>query len=311
MGIFSFKHSKHSRRRPDKLTNRQQGSRTFMHYYGAQNSRNREEVQSSNIRGIKDTGMRNSTSQRVVRLAKTRAHSLPTYVAIVVIIASLLYSSVLGSKPLVVVSADTGLFTKTYYEDYAARLASGSIMNRSKLTFDSRSFSSKLRDALPEVKEANVHIPLLGRRLVVGLSFVAPAYIFRVSGRDYIVGENGVVLAAASDVDKSKAAHLRLLEDKAPLQVSVGKTVLLASDVAFIRTVTNELAANGITVTSMVLPQGAGELYAYTSSYYIKFSFVGDAKQQVGACIAVLHTLGNTLPAEYIDARVGERVFVK
>jgi hypothetical protein len=213
----------------------------------------------------------------------------------------------------VLVANGQGLHARSYYEAQATKILNSSVFNRSKMTFDSRSFENDFMSEIPEIKDVTVHIPLVGKKLVVGLAFERPAYIFTVSGKDYVVGESGVILANASDVDALKLANLRRLEDKAPLQVTVGKPVLLTSDIAFIDTVYSELTGHTVGIDHMVLPQGAGELYVYPTgaNYFIKFSLSGDAKQQAGAYFAVMKNRGDAIPNEYVDVRIGERVFVK
>lgn len=302
------KRRQQTRRRPvlDVSSSSAKVVRRYTHYYGSEESSNNDVVRPHNLND-------ETTRSRIKRLPKVRAHSLPTYIAVVVIIASLFYSSIVGNRPLVIVAPDAGLHNKEYYENQANIIMSKSILNRSKLTFDTHAFAENFKNSNPEVRNVNVHIPLLGRRLVVGISFVKPAYTFRVNSKDYILGENGVIIANAGDVKSSWTDSLIKIEDKAPLDVTVGKTVLLGSDVDFVNTLIDELRSNGLELKSITLPQGAGELYVYlkNNSYFIKFSLVGDVRQQTGALFSVLRTMGNSIPTEYIDVRVGERVFVK
>lgn len=287
------------RRRP--LSQPKNNTQNYTHYYGKEQQRH--------TISRKDE----SKPRETVRQSSAKASSIPTYLAIIVIITSLLYSSFISSTPIVLVPSQQGLRDKSFYQQQASEVISHSIFNKSKFTFDSRSFKEQLMTLSPEVDDVTVHIPLTGRKLVVGLVFERPAYVFTVSGKDYVVGANGVILAEAKDVTTTARENLRILEDKAPLTVSVGKPVLLTSDIAFIDTVYAELTAKGTVIDKMVLPQGAGELYVYVkdNNYFIKLSLSGDARQQAGAYSAVMKTLGDAKPNEYVDVRVGERVFVK
>jgi hypothetical protein len=139
-------------------------------------------------------------------------------------------------------------------------------------------------------------------------------YIFTVSGRSYVVGENGVILADASQIDSYKKADLRHINDNAPLNVAVGKAVLLASDIAFMEQMYGELLSAGVEVGDAILPLGAGELHIRpkNETYIIKFSLTGEARQQVGAYLAVRDSGALAMkPQEYVDVRLAERVFVK
>ncbi|MEI7631985.1 MAG: hypothetical protein WCJ60_01535, partial [bacterium] len=129
-----------------------------------------------------------------------------------------------------------------------------------------------------------------------------------------IVGENGVILADANEIESAKKEKLHYLKDEAPLNVSIGKPVLLTSDIDFLESMYKELAIANIEVVTSKLPLGAGELHVQVKDkkYIIKLSLTGDAAQQVGAYLAVLKNVESaSLAQEYIDVRLGERVFVK
>ena len=128
------------------------------------------------------------------------------------------------------------------------------------------------------------------------------------------VNANGKILGRANDVVSPDAiASLRTIKDLTPISVKLGQTVLLASDVAFMQTVFSELERADMKAQTAVLPQGAGELHIelQDKTYKVKFSLLGDARQQVGALIATVQSLGDAVPQEYVDVRLSERVFVK
>ena len=298
MKNISFKR-KQQRRRPlaDATTKR---SANIPRYYKSQDVN----ITTDNKRN------KNAPSRKSKKLQISR---LPTYFALVLIAGSLVYSSIINNNINVVMLPGSGLREASFYTDKASSLMSDSILNKSKFSFDAAAYRQNLEAAIPEIDSSKVSIPLVGSSLSVGLTFVKPAFIFRVNGIDYIVGDNGVLLAVKKDIDESKIANLKLIEDTAPLRVTVGSSVLLQSDIAFILTVINELERAGIIVKSALLPKGAGEVYisSDTLPYIIKFSFIGDARQQVGAYLAVKNTLGGNVPKDYVDARLGERIFVK
>lgn len=289
-----------SRRRPQ-----QQGSvsKQYTHYYGKEESR----------QNIHRTEEEKSSKRVLNRVPKAQKKSLPTYIAIVVIIATVFYSSLLSKNTVVLLPDDAALYPKEVYENLASDILHDDILSFSKITFNSNAFANKLKEKSPEIQDVSVRIPLIGRKLVVGLGFVRPAYIFSVNNKEYVVGTNGVIVAEARRVDPSSIATLRKIEDRAPLKAGVGTPVLLGSDVAFIDTITQELTNKQVTIDKMVLPQGAGELHVYVTNpnHFIKFSITGDAKQQVGSYFAVMKNLGDAKPSEYVDVRVGERIFVK
>ncbi len=302
MSLLSIK--KQKRRRP---TNDYPRSNTpiYNDYYRSESKRTNT---AAHAKGAGGEG-----PARRVRVSAQARH-IPTYIAVTLIIFSLAYSSIISNNVLVITPSGQGLFDRVYYESVARSVMQRSIFNKTKFTFDARRFKDDFLKELPEVKDVNLSIPLAGKKPVAGVTFVKPLYVFTVSNNEYIVGENGVILANAQDVASSKKDSLRRIADEAPLDVSVGKPVLLTSDIAFMQIMFKELEKAGVSISSARLPLGAGELYVQLSDkqYLIKFSLSGDAAQQVGAYLAVIKSLQpNALPSEYIDVRLAERVFVK
>ena len=167
---------------------------------------------------------------------------------------------------------------------------------------------------MPEVEDVTVSIPLVGRKPVIGLSLVPAQFLLSMpGGKAYILGENGVVLADARKVGQKKQLGLQLLQEDVPLEVSVGHVIMTATDIAFLNTVTSELKKANLEVSRLQLPVGAGELHVHlkTEPYIIKFAFNGDARQQVGAFLALKSQLSSTPPSSYVDVRIGERVYIK
>ena len=298
MSISLFGRKQH-RRRPVQVVDERRAT-SIPRYY-----KNEERSKTGPENRKKDAPRRRQTNQHLSRL--------PTYFAVAIMTGSLAYSSIINNNIHVVIPLNQGLYDASYYQQKASQLMSDSIFNKSKFSFNSTSYRQNLESAIPEIESSKVSIPLVGVSISVGFVFVQPAFIFRVNKIDYIVGDNGVLLAKASDIDDAKLAGLKLIEDAAPLKVSVGSSVLLQSDIAFIKLVISELARASITMHSALLPLGAGEIYIRSEGlpYIIKFSLIGDARQQVGAFLAVKKSIVDSTPNEYIDARLGERVFVK
>lgn len=249
------------------------------------------------------------------RQASLHAKRIPLYLAMMAIVAAVLFASLLQTKPTILIDEDKSLQNKQHYVDSAQSILQKSPFNRSKLSFDSVAFKDNMLAANPELQGVNVAIPLTGRKLTIGLSFIPSVFLFKASnGNQVIVGSNGVVQANASDVDNTKLVNLLSINDSAPIKSDIGSAVLLPSDVDFITSVVSELKAATIEVESIALPLGAGEVHIMPkgSTYIIKFSLSGDPKQQTGAYLTILKQPNIIQPqTQYIDVRLGERVFVK
>lgn len=302
MGIFT-KQKKQRVRPPVKL------GKTVSRYTDYYKS----EANTNVVKNTTDLQSRNRVVQK--RQPSLRIQSLPTYIALLVMVMSIVYGLSLNGTAAVVTGNKQGLRPPSYYESVAAELLSRSVFNKSKLSFDTRKFSSDFLQAVPEAQNVTVAVPLVGRNIVLGVTFVTPSYIYVVNNTEYILGSNGVILAEASSSATAGQASLKKITDSAPLQVRVGQTVLLASDITFMNTVFEELRLAEMPVKSIALPEGAGELHVslMNNSYIVKFSLLGDAAQQVGAFKATIAQLAqeSAQPTEYIDVRLAERVYVK
>ena len=251
----------------------------------------------------------------VKRNTSKHIRSIPTYIALLLIVVSVIWASSLSGKTAVVTGNYAGLHSQDHYEKIANELMTKDIFNKSKISFDTRTYKENLLKAIPELQDVVVSVPLVGRNIVLGLTFVKPAYLYTVNNINYVLGSDGVILSEASGVSSEVLGPLKRLTDVAPLKVSIGQTVLLSSDILFINKVFNDLEGAKKEIKSVTLPEGAGELYVslVNEPYSIKFSLLGDAQTQIGAYIATIEKLQaeGTMPSEYIDVRLGERVFVK
>lgn len=254
------------------------------------------------------------TKRSPTRNIQKHARSLPTYGALLLIVLSLLYASMLSGDVRIVMGTQTGLYTKESYEQRARQLLGSSIANKTKISLDIKAYKNKLLEDIPEFQDVQVSVPIIGKNVTVGVTFVEPAFLYEQRSDVYVLGANGKILGLARDVVSAESiATLRTIKDMTPISVKPGQTVLLATDVTFMQTVFSELERSDLKARTAILPQGAGELHIelQDKAYKVKFSLLGDARQQVGAFLATVQSLGDAAPQEYVDVRLSERVFVK
>ncbi len=245
---------------------------------------------------------------------------LPTYIAIILVGVSFVYALTLDTNPKVLLGkssdSNTLLRSSATYQTAISAMLEESIFNRSKLTLNTETIAAKIQKKFPEIQQATVSLPFIGRRPVIGLDPAEPALSF-VSGNDtFIMANDGRLLIRVSDMVKGSAVpKLPTVQDESSIPAEQGEQVLPKENVTFITTVLYQLSAKKITVDSMQLPKAPNELRARISGtkYYVKFSLVGDARVQSGAFLAVYDRLKsqNVTPAEYIDVRVEDRVYFK
>ncbi|HVU59954.1 MAG TPA: hypothetical protein VHC98_03910 [Candidatus Saccharimonadales bacterium] len=207
----------------------------------------------------------------------------------------------------------TFLHSTATYQQAAAKLLSGSVLNRNKLTVDLSGVAAALQHQFPELASVSVSLPLAGHRPIIYITPTKPVLELTTTTRNtYVIDANGRVLSMVTS--GSTALALAQVEDQSGTPVTIGQLALPGSTVSFIQSVLYQLKQKQVGVARLVLPAGKSELDLYPSGqpYFVKFN-LADATpvQQAGTFLAVRHALmeqGKT-PTQYVDVRVGGRAY--
>jgi hypothetical protein len=240
---------------------------------------------------------------------------------LIVAVACLVSMVSLSQKPKIValrtVEGAELLQPTEVYQSAADKLFQSSILNRTKLTINTGKISRQLAEQFPELSSATITLPLLAHRPIVYLEPVQPALVLSTTNGSYIVDTTGKALLPSIGLLAASNGSLPNVIDQSGLKVEVNKRVLPGNDVAFIRTVSAQLAARQIAVASLTLPAGSQQLDVRLSNkpFFIKFNLADykSARLQAGSFLAVnasLERQGIT-PTEYIDVRVIGRAYYK
>lgn len=252
------------------------------------------------------------------RTGLERLKHLPTTVALIAIVGCVFYASILNNHPRVMIAASTTgkpLQRPTkVYEEYISKQLSSSVMNKSKLTFDSQSVTEGLQKQFPEVANAIVTIPLVGHRPVVHIAVSSPAFILASTSGAYYISTDGKPLVKVSEV-ANPLSNMATLTDETNLPVTIGKQILPTDTVTFVTGVIKQLQATNTPIQSVTLPLEANELQIRVVGlpYVIRYNTLGDPRLETGTFLAVKKHLENSReePKEYIDVRVDERAYYK
>jgi cell division septal protein FtsQ len=245
---------------------------------------------------------------------------LPSIIASVVVIISIVYGSTLDTNPKVITinstnSSPTFLREKAVYQEKAQQILQHSFGSRFKLTINSKQVANQLQSSFPEISSASVTLPLLGHRPVIALEATKPAIVVTGQNNAYVVDTRGLVIMKTNEAARSGLSGLPVAEDQSGLPMGVGKAILPSEDVKYIAEVDAQLKAKQIAIESITLPNLARELRVRTQgqSYYIKFNLSLDSKTSVGTYLALRDKLNkeHITPAEYIDLRVEEKAYYK
>lgn len=235
-------------------------------------------------------------------------------VVVLVCVGKILYVS--GSPKIVVKQTDSGqsetfLQPESVYAAAAAKDLRSGLANRLKLTADVTDISQSLMRQFPELESASVVLPLIGNRPIVYLTPAQPSLIMQASdGGNFALNDSGTALAKVTEVP----AGSLLVQDQTGSQPRPGEQVLPGATVGFIQTVAYQLKAAKLQPQSFTLPAtSAYELDVRLAGkpYLVRFNLQASALEQSGAVVATIAHLGSTVPNQYIDARVPERIYYK
>jgi len=252
---------------------------------------------------------------------KLRLRHVPTLIAGLLILASVLWALSLAPEPRVSVVNEQNVASKAIlrpvgeYQKAARDLMRQSVLTRNKLTLDTSGIERNLQEQFSEITNVAVVVPVISRTPVVYVQVAEPVLDLENASGRFVIDEKGRAVIGASQVGDLARLKLIPVKDAAQLAIKAGNQVLTAHDVAFMRTVRDQLAAKGVKVSRMELPAQAGQVHAFPEGkpYYIKFTTTADALQQAGTFLALNQFLEGkkVTPKEYVDVRVPERAYYK
>lgn len=241
----------------------------------------------------------------------------------IIIILFLVIANTTISDAIVKINSDSQASMYRSLEEYSEginNIFASNIKNRSKFTLNSSSFESKIKTQFPEVKTAVVVTPLAGRRLQVGLELEKPLARLNqsLSNSQAVLSESGtVVLEDDATVINEQFAQIPSISIP-NITYSVGDQILTSSEAGLIRLLVSEF--DGSTpyrhkVKSIEFDVQKREIRVRFEGvgYYAKLTPERESRVQVGALVSTLRSTGEqgSLPTDYIDVRVDDRVFVK
>ncbi len=200
------------------------------------------------------------------------------------------------------------------YQVAANKLLGSSVLNRNKITIDTRKVSTGLAAQFPELAGASITLPLLAHKPVVYIEPAQPIFILAAHNGSFLIDRSGKAILLQDNVAAQALLKLPTVTDQSNLPVTLGHLVVPATSVKTIQAINAQLAAKGFQVTAMALPSAASELDVNLAGqpYFIKFSLQTDnARQQAGTFLATQSQLKkqNITPAHYIDVRVAGRAY--
>lgn len=255
---------------------------------------------------VERKGLRPSTFKRV-RL-------IPTYLALVAIFGSIVYSTTLSTTPTIVFAGDPSPFRSTAeYKSLAEKILASSLLNHSKLTINTSSINNSFLAQAPELDAAKLVLPIIGRRPTLTLHARQPALILATKTNALIIDESGKAVSDARQLPSSLREGLLTLQDDSGLEVHSGDQAVTKETVQFILEANRQLKSKNLAIERLTLPVTPNEVDIHIQGlkYYVKADVTADVRVQIGSFLAVKDKLGSKPPGEYMDVRVEEKVFYK
>lgn len=246
---------------------------------------------------------------------------LGVIIAVLVIVACLFtvlrLSPSVKIVPLTESSNNYLLHNESVYAEATASILKNSPVNSNKITIDTSSVATQLKQQFPELADVSITLPLLGHRPIVYVQPTKPVFILAASrGQAFVIDNNGRALIDTARADGLSSLNLPVINDRSGLEIQQNDIALPGSDVQFIKEVISQLKAHHVGIKAMSLPPVSSELDVVPAgtNYHVKFNLHStNPRQQAGAFLAVRQKLQaeNTTPASYIDVRVDGRAYYK
>lgn len=272
--------------------------------------------------GYERTRMRSAEVTLDMREQTTRQwlRSIPVLLTGVVLAVCLGYNLLVSTNPRIIFvgsgAADQTLLQDREVYSMAVRgVLEESVFNRSKLTFQADSVRQSLEEQFPELESVRVSLPFMGIKPVVHIEPATPALVLVASdGASSVLDASGRVISM--DVGRvPQTESIAVVNDRSGLEAGIGALLLPGDNIAFIHSFLYQLRQKDYEVESLTLPAGVQELEVRLQgrAYVVRLSLREDARQQAGALIATLEYLRDARiqPKQYIDVRVGERMYYR
>ena len=238
------------------------------------------------------------------------------------VIIFLFFANLTLAGPAVGVSSENkGSFRpEQEYLQGAQQIFSSSMMNRIKLTVNTRSFEKSMKQKFPEIAHATIIVPLAGRELQVLVELSEPFSRLLLAGNSQaVLSTDGRVLDSIEAQKATQSTFADLFQVSMPsVSAEAGQQIVTTQELQLMRLLQSEF--DGSTpqrplLSSIEFDAQKREMRVRFKgvSYFAKLTPEREAREQVGALVATIEDSSKQARqiTEYIDVRVEDRVFIK
>lgn len=214
------------------------------------------------------------------------------------------------AEPVVQASPDTSLRLDTVYTESIDEYLSSHPSERWRMFTDADALLGHLQQSAPEVEGVKPKGSAGFGKSLFEVTFREPIASWEVDGQQLYVDAEGVPFSRNYFAPPSLQ-----ITDQSGLAATSGQTVMSNRFMSYIGQVIGLAAAQGYTVTNIVIPEGMTRqinVYIKEVEYPFKFSSDRPAGEGVEDMVRVLQWMQSRgLQPEYVDVRVSGRAFYR
>lgn len=175
------------------------------------------------------------------------------------------------------------------------------------VTFSNSWASKKLLD-VPQIKEVEFHKNIFSNTLTINVVEHQSSVIWQTSGERFLVNRFGVVYNVAEE-----GSPLLVVEDLKNLPVSLNQRIVTSEFIEFVTSFAANLPRKtNISIERIMIPETTFEVEMKTSDgWTILLDSTKSYEDQLNNLVRVLREMGDVTPREYVDLRIGKKVFYK
>ncbi|RLC37395.1 hypothetical protein DRH29_02240 [candidate division Kazan bacterium] len=175
------------------------------------------------------------------------------------------------------------------------------------LTFSQNWAKKKLTD-IPQIKEVKFNKDLISDTLTITVVEYQSSIIWQTSGERFVVNRFGVVYDTAEPGNP-----LLVVEDLKNLPVSLNQRIVTPEFIEFVTSFAANLPRKtNISIERIMVPETTFEVEMKTSDgWTIILDTTKSYEDQLNNLVRVLREMEDNPPREYVDLRIGKKVFYK
>lgn len=236
---------------------------------------------------------------------------------IVIIFGLMLFGLlVLYGSPRVEIKGGEPYRSMQEYESISISAINNNLANKFKPTLQTDEIADNIKQNVPEATSVSVSARVFGGSPEVSI-IVSPAFsVFSQTGTQSTVLTNRGRLAIDVNNTTLDTSRLPLMENQSGYSYSIGDQVFKPVEMESMREIQHQFLQAGDSSINYILPEKPREIWVIYKNYKIVFGLdIGASiETQFGAFKAVQSEIEQgrqAPPQEYIDVRLGDKIFIK